>query len=242
MIPLKDNIPSIRKPVVVVAIFVANLLAFLFEQSLPPGALYQFLHVYGAVPARFTDPVWAQQAGFPPGGWEAGLTYMFLHGGWLHFLLNMWVLWVFADNVEDALGHVRFLAFYLLSGLAALGLHILFNMDSQMPVVGASGAIAGVMGAYFRLFPMARVVALIPIIIIPWIVEVPAMLFLGIWFVIQVMSGLTSAGLAEGQSVAWWAHAGGFVFGMILVKRFGPLDCRYCYIPEDRAYGRRTGG
>lgn len=241
MIPLKDNIPRIRFPVVVVAIFAINLIIFLWEMMLPDRALIAVVHVYGAVPARFTNPEWAAWAGYPPGAWTTALTYMFLHGGWLHFILNMWVLWVFADNVEDALGHWRFTAFYLLSGLAALALHVAFNASSDMPVVGASGAIAGVMGAYFRLFPQARVIVLIPIVFIPWIVEVPAVVFLGLWFLVQITSGLASAApSAEGQAVAWWAHAGGFAFGMLLVRHFGGLDCRYCYLPESRSYERRN--
>lgn len=240
MIPIKDNIPRIRKPIVVWVLFAINLAVFLGEMLMPERSLIVLLHLYGAVPLRFTDPQWALMAGFPSGGWTSGLTYMFLHGGWLHFLLNMWVFWIFADNVEDALGHWRFLLFYLLSGLAALTLHVAFNPASDMPVVGASGAIAGVMGAYFRLFPQARVVVLIPIVFIPWIVELPAVVFLGIWFLLQVSSGLFSgASLNDGQSVAWWAHAGGFVFGMLLVKVFGKLDCRYCYLQDSKSYERR---
>lgn len=240
MIPLKDNIPRIRRPVVVITLFALNLAVFLFEMAMPEKMLNMFLHFYGAVPLRIMDPQWAAMMGYPPDGWLSAGTYMFLHGGWLHFLLNMWVLWVFADNVEDALGHWRFLAFYLLSGVAALVLHMLFNASSTMPVVGASGAIAGVMGAYFRLFPQARVIVLIPIFFIPWIVEVPAVIFLGLWFLIQVTSGLMAASpLMDGQSVAWWAHAGGFAFGMLLVRFFGKLDCRYCYLPESRSYERQ---
>jgi membrane associated rhomboid family serine protease len=240
MIPLKDNIPRIHPPMVVVILFAANLIIFLWQQMLPERHLLEFVHLFGAVPKRLLDPVWAAQAGYPPDSWYSAFTYMFLHGGWLHFILNMWVLWVFADNVEDAMGHWRFLVFYILSGLAALSLHVLFNPGSEMPVVGASGAIAGVMGAYFRLFPHARVVALIPIIIIPWIVEVPAVVFLGLWFAIQILSGLSAQAMPDdGQAVAWWAHAGGFAFGMFFVRRLGNLDCRYCYLPDRRSYERR---
>ena len=239
MIPLKDNIPSIRRPVMVWLLFAANLLVFLLEQALSDQELFAVSHLLGAVPARFTDPEWAEAMGYPARVWPTAFTYMFLHAGWLHFLLNMWVLWIFADNVEDALGHWRFLGFYLACGLAALALHVLFHPGADVPVIGASGAIAGVMGAYFRLFPRARVVVLVPILFIPWIVEVRAVLFLGIWFAIQVISGLAgSAAGSTGQDVAWWAHAGGFVCGMILVNLLGRLDCRYCYLPEERAYER----
>jgi membrane associated rhomboid family serine protease len=240
MIPLKDNIPRIRRPVVVWIVIAMNLAVFLFELTLQPEDLTVVLHLYGAVPLRFMNPEWAAWAGYPSHWWPSPVTYMFLHGGWLHVILNMWVLWIFADNVEDALGHWRFAAFYLLSGLAALFLHVVFNADSPMPVIGASGAIAGVMGAYFRLFPQARVIVLIPLLFIPWIVEVPAMVFLGLWFLIQVFAGLSSGSTPEGgQAVAWWAHAGGFVFGMLLVRLIGRLDCRYCYLPGSRSYERR---
>lgn len=240
MIPLKDNIPRIRKPIVVWVIFALNAAVFLFELFLPGRELNIFVHLYGAIPLRLTDHDWALQMGYPPGALASAFTYMFVHGGWLHILLNMWVFWIFADNVEDALGHWRFLLFYLLSGLAALTMHVVFNAGSDMPVVGASGAIAGVMGAYFRLFPQARVIVLIPLLFIPWIVEVPAVVFLGLWFLLQVLSGLlSSTPLGDGQSVAWWAHAGGFVFGMLLVRLLGRLDCRYCYVTETRSYERR---
>lgn len=240
MIPLKDNIPRIRYPVVGVTIFAINLLVFLGEMMLSANDLTVVAHLYGAVPMRFTSPEWAAWQGYPQTVWPTLFTYMFLHGGWLHFLLNMWVLWIFADNVEDAMGHWRFALFYVLSGLAAVALHLGFNSLSTMPVIGASGAIAGVMGAYFRLFPQARLVVLIPIVFIPWIVEIPALIFLGLWFLIQVTSGLMD-GTQDGgaQSVAWWAHAGGFVFGMVSVRFFGHLDCRYCYLPEKRSYERR---
>jgi membrane associated rhomboid family serine protease len=240
VIPIKDNIPRIRLPIVVFTLMALNLLVFLFELGLPQEDLAVLFHLQGVVPARFTDPTWASVTGYPPGGWSAIFTYMFLHGGWLHIILNMWVLWIFADNVEDALGHWRFLAFYLTCGLLAVGLHVFFNPDSTMPVIGASGAIAGVMGAYFRLFPLARIMVLIPLLFIPWIVEIPALVFLGIWFFLQVLSGLMPNSPHEtSQGVAWWAHVGGFVCGMLLVRLFGPLDCRYCYVPETRNYERR---
>ena len=239
MIPLKDNIPRMRAPIVVWIIFFLNLVAMLFEALLSDQDMSLMAHLFGVVPARLTDSLWAAREGYPPGAWASVFTYMFLHGGWLHFILNMWVLWVFADNVEDALGHWRFGLFYLLCGLAALGLHVAFNPGSTVPVIGASGAIAGVMGGYFRLFPNARVVVLIPVFFIPWIVEVRAVLFLGIWFLLQVVSGLLAQVPGEAsQGVAWWAHAGGFLCGMFLVRNLGKLDCRHCYLPEQRVYER----
>jgi membrane associated rhomboid family serine protease len=239
MIPLRDNVPSSRPPLVTWTIIGLCTLLFLYEQLLPERLLAAFVHLYGVVPARFTNGVFAARAGYPEGGYESLVTYMFLHGGWLHFLLNMWVLWIFSDNVEEALGPGRFVLFYLLCGLLAVATHIVFNWNSTMPVLGASGAIAGVMGAYFRLFPRARVVTLIPILIFPWIVELPAVVFLGIWFFVQLLSGVAGS-VTEGQaaSVAFWAHAGGFVAGLVLVRWFLPPGCRYCFDPRNRRYDR----
>jgi len=239
MIPLRDNVPSSRPALVTWTIIGLCTLLFLYEQLMPDRILVEFLHLYGVVPARFTNPTFAAHVGYPEGGYEALVTYMFLHGGWLHYLLNMWVLWIFADNVEEALGPLRFIAFFLLCGLLAVAAHILFNWRSTMPVIGASGAIAGVMGAYFRLFPKARVVTLIPILFIPWIIELPAIVFLGIWFLVQLLSGVAGS-VSEGQaaSVAFWAHAGGFLAGLGLVRWFLPPGCKYCFDPRNRRYDR----
>lgn len=239
MIPLRDNVPSSRRPLVTWTIIALCTLLFLYEQLLPDRVLAEFLHIYGVVPARFTNPVYAASMGYPEGGSEALVTYMFLHGGWLHFLLNMWVLWIFSDNVEEALGPLRFAVFYLLCGLLAATAHIAFNWRATMPVIGASGAIAGVMGAYFRLFPKARVVTLIPILIFPWIIELPAVVFLGIWFLVQLLSGVAgSVSQGQAESVAFWAHAGGFLAGVALVRWFLPPGCRYCFDPRNRRYDR----
>lgn len=237
MIPLRDNIPRERPSLVTWTIIALNALLFFYELSLPDRVLDAFFHLYGVVPARFTNPSFAAHAGFPEGGMESFVTYMFLHGGWMHFLLNMWVFWVFADNVEDVLGHAGFLAFYLVCGLAALFTHMLVHPASTVPVIGASGAVAGVMGAYFRLFPHARVVTLIPIVIIPYITELPATVFLGIWFFIQLFSGLFDSLDPRGTaSVAFFAHVGGFVAGYLIMWVFGVRRCRYCWRPEEGRY------
>jgi membrane associated rhomboid family serine protease len=239
VIPLRDNVPSSRRPLVTWTLVIVCALLFLYEQLLPERSLLECIYIFGVVPARFTHPAYAAAVGYPENGYEAFVTYMFLHGGWLHFLLNMWVLWIFADNVEEALGRARFAVFYLMCGLAAIAVHMLFNWRSTVPVIGASGAIAGVMGAYFRLFPRARVVTLIPIIVIPWIVELPAVVFLGIWFAVQLFSGLSGALVAGGAGeVAFWAHVGGFVAGLVLVRWFLPPGCRYCFDPRQRRYDR----
>jgi membrane associated rhomboid family serine protease len=187
------------------------------ELTLPQGALEQFFYLFGIVPARFVHPEWASLVGFPLDDYWPFLTSMFLHGGWLHVIGNMWTLWIFGDNVEDRMGPVRFLFFYLSCGLAAGLVQTLTSPDSTIPTVGASGAIAGVMGAYFFLFPRARIIVLVPVFFFPLFFELPAVIYLGFWALSQVFSG--SLALADPQSVggvAWWAHVGGFTTGLVL--------------------------
>jgi membrane associated rhomboid family serine protease len=230
MIPLKDNIPSQHRPYIVYVIIAVNAIVFFYQLGLSTRDMNVFFHLFGVVPARFGHPEWAQWVGFPDAGYYTFISHMFLHAGWAHFLGNMWILWVFSDNVEDIMGTVRFLLFYIMCGLFALGTHLFFNMDSTMPVVGASGAIAGVMGAYLILYPHAKVVTLIPIFFIPYIVELPAVVFLGIWFTIQLFSGLLAHLAPDAGGIAWWAHAGGFIGGILLLPIF-KIDsrCRDCY-------------
>jgi membrane associated rhomboid family serine protease len=204
VIPLKDVIPSRTVPVVTILLITLNALAFLFELSLPNGVLEVFLRVYGVVPGDFNSLTL--------------LTSMFLHGGWLHFLGNMLYLWIFGDNVEDQLGHGRFVFFYILCGMAAGLAHVFMNPQSLVPTIGASGAIAGVMGAYFVLYPHSRILALLPLFIFWEIIEVPAIFFLGIWFVMQFFSGVGSIAMgarASSGGVAFWAHVAGFLAGMV---------------------------
>jgi membrane associated rhomboid family serine protease len=208
MIPLRDVIPSRTFPFVTITIIVLNALAFVFELSLDPRELSEFLRVYGVVPADFHVPTL--------------ITSMFLHGGWSHILGNMWYLWIFGDNVEDQCGHGRFVVFYLLCGIAAAAGQIVMNPQSVLPTIGASGAIAGVMGAYFLLYPQSRVLTLIPIF---WfeVIEVPAIVLLGFWFLMQLVSAGTIAATASstGGGVAFAAHVVGFLAGLggILVFR-----------------------
>ena len=230
MIPIKDSIPNVFRPYMVWIIILLNAAVFIYTVGLDPMSLARFFHLYGVVPIRLVQPELAMQAGYPDSGYHTLVTHMFIHGGFLHFILNAWMLWIFADNIEDVMGPFRFLVFYLICGAGALLVHILFNAGSQVPVVGASGAIAGVMGAYFLLYPHSRVITIIPIIIIPYIVEIPAVLFLGVWFVIQVVSALWTDMLGAGTGVAWWAHAGGFMVGMIILPLFRDRKrCYYCY-------------
>lgn len=236
MIPLRDDVPRVHKPVAVVLVMAANVLAHLLVSGQDPylrEALYRLL---GVVPARYAFPDWAAFAGFPAMGVLPFFSYMFLHSGWWHLILNMWMLWIFADNIEDVMGPVRFLAFYLLCGLAALALHMLFNLTGQAPIIGASGAVAGVMGGYVTLYPRGKVVTLIPIIIIPYIVDLPAWLFLGIWFASQVVSGLVGHLGLDAGGIAWWAHVGGFLAGMFLVRLF--MKPERCYHCQYKGFGR----
>jgi membrane associated rhomboid family serine protease len=205
MIPLRDVIPSRTFPFFTVAFIVLNSVAFLYELSLSQRALQSLFFAYGVVPARLDL--------------TTVFSSMFLHSGWLHFLGNMLYLWIFGDNVEDRLGHARFVFFYLVCGAAAAFAHVWVNPGSTIPTIGASGAIAGVMGAYFVLYPHSRVLALVPLIVIWELIEVPAVVFLGIWFVMQFFSGVGSLARTGVQTggVAFWAHVAGFLAGVAAV-------------------------
>jgi hypothetical protein len=199
---------------VTVGLIVVNVLGFLWELGLGPQ-LDRALLLLAIIPVRYTDP---QIAAHFSGSEQVlpFLSSMFLHGGWLHLFSNLWVLWIFGDNVEDRLGHGRFLLFYLASGVAASSLHVLTNPHSHLPTLGASGAIAGVMGGYFRFYPHARVLTLIPPFILGPYFVLPAVVFLGFWFLLQFFSGAMSLSAgSDAGGVAWWAHVGGFVFGVL---------------------------
>ena len=178
MIPIKDTVPRRTFPFVTMAIIAANGLVFLFELALPERTLGELISLFGLIPARYSHPDWAVTFGLPLDTYWPFLTNLFLHGGWLHVIGNMWFLYLFGDNVEDRLGHIRYFLFYLLSGVAANTVHFLANANSTMPVIGASGAIAGVMGAYLRLFPTARIVTLVPILFFPFFFDIPAVFFM----------------------------------------------------------------
>ena len=210
MIPLRDVIPSRTAPVVTVTLIGLNILMFVLQMAQGPDG-DAFIRTWGLVPEAFS--------------WVTVFTSMFLHGGLLHLGANMLYLWIFGDNVEDRLGHGRFLLFYLLCGVAAAVAQAMISPDSRVPMVGASGAIAGVMGAYFVLYPRSRIVTLVPIFIFFQIVEIPAIFFLGLWFVLQFLSGVGSVATAAGRisgGIAFWAHVAGFaagVVGVFLMRR-----------------------
>jgi membrane associated rhomboid family serine protease len=221
MIPLRDSTPRRTFPVVNLALIVVNALFFLFELSLGPGQLEQFVMQAAFVPARYLGD--GLSAGDLAGASQSALLSMFLHGGWAHFLGNMLFLWIFGDNVEDRLGHFRYPIFYLASGYAATAAHFLAGPHSTLPAIGASGAISGVLGAYLFLHPKARIVTLFFLGFFIQTVEVPALVYLPLWFVIQLVSGVASLGMPDSQSggVAFFAHIGGFVAGPLLLLLLG---------------------
>ncbi|MGH9662405.1 MAG: rhomboid family intramembrane serine protease [Bryobacteraceae bacterium] len=205
MIPLRDTLPSRTAPVVTTAIIGVNVLVFLYQISLGGYETNHFIYTYGMIPARFET--------------QDLLTSMFLHGGWMHLIGNMWFLWIYGDNVEDILGRGKYLMFYLLCGVAAALAQYAINPISRVPTVGASGAIAGVMGAYMVKFPQARILTLLPVLVFFTTVEVPAVLILLYWFALQFFSGFGTIGhssVSQG-GVAWWAHIGGFIAGIVLI-------------------------
>src|SRR4051794_36880106 len=213
MFPLRDTQPSYSKPVVTVLLIIVNLLVFFFEISLDPYSRNAFIGIYGLVPDHFS--------------FLSLLTSMFLHGGWMHVLGNMWFLWIFGDNIEDILGSGKYLLFYLLCGAAAGLTQLLSNPYSRIPTVGASGAIAGIMGAYLIKFPHSRIYSLVTVIFFFTTIEIPAWIMLIYWFVIQFFSGVGTIGyshVSEGGGVAFFAHVGGFVAGAVLIKLMAPRE------------------
>lgn len=225
MVPLRDDIPTRSTPYVTYSIILVNILVFFYQISLGPD-LENFLRTWAVVPCQLsaTCPTQSSLTVLPE--WVTLITSQFLHGGFLHLAGNMLYLWIFGNNVEDRLGHVKFLIFYLLCGVLAAGTQWFFSMNSTIPSLGASGAIAGVMGAYLVKFPGATILTLVPLgfFLIPF--RIPAVFFLGIWFIMQALYGIASLSVPtnigmESGGIAYWAHAGGFFFGAILGPLFG---------------------
>ncbi len=206
MFPLRDSEQSGSTPFVTVGLILVNLLAFFYELSLDDFSLNHFLAEWGTVPRNFE--------------FVDVFTSMFLHAGWMHVIGNIWFLWIFGDNIEDILGHSSYLVFYLLCGLVGGLLHVMFNPNSAVPAIGASGAISGVMGAYLMRFPRSRIHTLLFFFIFATTLEVPALLMIGYWFVVQLFSGFGHLAMAAGDQggTAWFAHIGGFVAGMALIR------------------------
>jgi rhomboid family protein len=253
LIPIKDNIPTLRFPIVTVLLIVANLVVFAWQvtRSSTPGSS-RSPHIaglsardettieYGAIPFRLTHPgrecgyaqqqiVCQGQSGYTastkldsPPWWMTIFTSMFMHGGILHIAFNLLFLWIFGNNVEDSMGRPRFLLFYLLAGVVAAYTQAIVNVDSTAPAIGASGAIAGVLGGYLLLYPRARVLTVVFIIFFVTLIEIPALIMLGIWFVLQFLPAIGQVGTdaVSGGGVAYWAHVGGFAFGLAAIKLF----------------------
>lgn len=214
MIPIRDIVPRRDIPVVTWLLIGVNVVIFAYEAGMPASRLEALFYTRGIVPARFTDAGWADRVGLTRLDFTPFLSHMYLHGGLLHLVSNMWILWIFGDNVEDRMGKSKFFLFYTLCGVAAGFTHFVTGPGSRVPVVGASGAIAGVLGAYLFLYPLARVLCVIPIFIFPFFFEVPAFLFILVWFWIQFYSGTLALLETAVGGVAWWAHIGGFVAGV----------------------------
>src|SRR6202050_5068853 len=225
MIPLKNLSPRLTFPAMTMLLIIANMLVFIYQVSLPDRAAEAFITLYGMVPARVSlalagqHHVTFEQALIPL------FTSMFLHGGWLHILGNMWFLWIFGGQVEDRLGHFTYLVFYLICGLGSGGGPLAFSWSSKTPAIGASGAIAGVLGAYVVFFPSSRILTLVPLFIIWFTAQMPALVFIGLWFLIQFLSAISSLSAASMGGVAWWAHVGGFLLG-VLIAQFYRVSAR----------------
>ena len=225
MFPIRDDQPSFSTPFVNYFIIGLNVMVFLFEETIrsqDPRSYLALMYEFGVVPHHITHALAGAEEVSLAGAFLPILTSMFLHGGWLHIVGNMWFLWIFGDNIEDRLGHFQYLVFYLICGFAAALAHIILNPGSNLPTVGASGAISGVMGAYLLLYPRAKVLTLVVLIVFFTFWWLPAWVFLGYWFVLQFLSGAQTIGRTaqETGGVAVWAHVGGFVAGLILIKVF----------------------
>ncbi len=235
MIPIRDDTPRFSTPVVTYFIIILNAVVWLYEwliQVQSPAALEALVYQFGVVPRHETAILSGSAHLSPAVALFPILTSMFMHAGWLHVIGNMWFLWIFGDNIEDYLGHFKYLIFYLLSGIGASVLHILLNINSRVPSIGASGAIAGVMGAYIVLYPRARVLTLVPLIIFFTFWWIPAWIFLGYWFLIQFLSGAATTIAYTSQTgggVAFWAHVGGFATGIALIKLMPARVRRFSY-------------
>lgn len=227
MIPIRDTVPSRCVPIATLGLIAVNVLVFFQQRALPPPLQERFVFLFGLVPLRYTAPKIALWHGLPPGDIWPLLTHMFLHANWPHLIGNMWTLWIFGDNVEDRMGSVRFLLFYLLGGLAAAAAQIYAIPTATTPMVGASGAVAAVLGAYFLLYPTARVITLVPVFFYPLFFAVPAATYLLVWFLSQWWAGWLFSLAPTRGGVAWWAHIGGFVFGL-LAHRLFVVRRRFC--------------
>ena len=232
MFPLRDDNPITITPIVTWALIVLNVVIFFYQVSLGPNASQLFVYQFGAIPAVIVgDQILPEKiAAIPPS--MSLLTSMFLHGGWMHLIGNMWFLWIFGNNIEEAMGHLRYLIFYLLCGFLASASHILAYPNSTIPTIGASGAIAGALGAYIMLYPRARVWTLIFLGFFIRLMYIPAWIVLGIWILFQFINGSMAMATQQGGGIAFWAHIGGFIAGILLVGLFKKSSVRFFNPPH----------
>jgi membrane associated rhomboid family serine protease len=244
MLPIKDGVSTRFPPVVTWCLVAANSAIFLVQISLTPVELGRFVFQFALIPARYFGPAGMMPPAETFTDYLPFATNMFLHGGWLHLILNMWTLWIFGPAVEDRLGSGRYLLFYLVAGVVASLTHALFNPTSYLPALGASGAIAGMIGCYVRLFPFARLIVMIPILFLPLFFEVPALLFAGFWFLMQILQGTVGLLMpTDGGGVAWWAHIGGFVAGLLLTPAIRrPARGYRPYFSDEGTFGFTPNG
>jgi len=232
LIPLKNLTPRSSFPAITVILIIVNFLVFFYQLSLSPRAANAFIMHYGAVPRTIQMAITGQHGLTLADAIIPLFTSMFLHGGWLHIIGNMWFLWIFGGDVEDRLGHIPYLLFYLVCGIGSGVAQAAFSWGTRIPAIGASGAISGVLGAYILFFPTSRILTLVPLFIIWFTARIPAFVFIGLWFLVQFMSGVGSLGATGSQAaggVAWWAHVGGFLLGMLLALGKRPRRPNYYY-------------
>jgi membrane associated rhomboid family serine protease len=239
MVPLMNTIPSRHPAVMTYTLIAINCAVFLFQVGLSPRELEHFVYTFALIPAHYLAPLPYGEADLALSDYLPFVTMMFLHSGWMHLIFNMWSLYLFGRTVEDRLGPGRYLAFYLACGVLASMTHAVFNPTSLAPTLGASGAIAGVMGCFIRLFPWARIIVLVPVIFVPLFFELPATVFIGLWFAVQVLQGVTELfTTSAGTGVAWWAHIGGFVCGAAFGSLLTPPHQRgRTYYPDAGVLG-----
>lgn len=223
MIPFRTTVAASRSPVVTMTLIVINIAIFFVQLGLSPSEEIRFLYSYALVPAVYGNPAQARALGLDPTNFLPLITNTFMHGGFLHIILNMWTLWLFGVPLEDRLGPWRFLLFYLASGAAGSLAHLVFNLGSTVPALGASGAVAGVLGGFTWLFPRAKVAVVIPIIVVPLIFHWPALVYTALWFGLQVFQGTAALGAGPATGgIAWWAHIGGFLAGLAIAAWLRP--------------------
>lgn len=238
MIPIKTNVPVSSRPTVVWMLVIANVAVFLFQTILPARQEFAFLAEFALIPRRYGDPAWAYAVGLDPRDRWPLLTNTFMHGGWLHLIANMWTLWLFGGAVEDRMGRLRFALFYLLCGVLASWAHMAAYPDSEVPALGASGAIAAVLGAHITLFRRSRVLLLVPIFVIPLPIPLSTWWYAAVWFAIQLWQGTgdllfaSREAMVNGGGIAWWAHIGGFVAGLLAVRALAPPSRRQPWSPS----------